>query len=205
MEDDLFISKKELVTTIERLLYNISRNANVIASGGTIDYTPILQQIEQDLNTPNNAVPITEFNTGDYSTQPLLTQQYQNTQLLKSILACIGQATNISPSGLTIMGFIETFMQRQYFSTLNNIGSFNITTSIIPINILASYCKELIIDNRGTVPVYFSINPTFTPATGIKINDNERFVLTDIFSATSVIYLVTETGTTDVTIHTIAP
>lgn len=200
--DNIDVRSNEIVTVVERLLAQIKNNTVGIGSGSAIDYTALLTAIEQALNSPNPSIPISDINTGEYVTAPIQTKQYQNTQLLKAILACIGQATNLSPNGLTIMGAVESYTQAMFFSTLQNIGVFYVSTTPVTATVPAHVTK-LIVHNKGTSNIYIG-NPPVSVSDGLVIMPNEKFEL-EWVRFDNGIQMVSNTGTNEVTLHVVSP
>ena len=202
-----YVKDTEIITVVEKLLANIKDGVYNINGSSSIDYTAILNSIEQALNSPNPSIPITDINTGDYTTAPIQTKQYQNTQYLKAILTCIGQATNISPAGLSIMGFIERIFQQYFLATIRNVGEF-VVPDALPINIVLplSLARKLIIHNKGTSNVFIA-NPDIQPVTtndGLMIMPNEKLELEWVVFNNG-IDAISQAGSNTITVHVITP
>lgn len=198
-----YVKDSEIVSVVERLLANIKKEISGIGGGSSPDYTALLTAIEEALNSPNPNIPITDINAGDYNSQPLQGQQYQNTQYLKAILATIGQATSVSPTGITLMGFIETIIQQYFLGVLINQNGTPVPNSSIALLMPSTYLRTLIVHNRGTSNLYMT---TDSPATtnGIMIAPSEKLILHNINISASGgnLYFISDSNTI-VHVHTI--
>lgn len=203
-----YVKDSEIVSVVERLLANIKKEISNIGGGSSPNYLPILQAIEQALNSPNTNIPITDIDTGDYNNAPIQTKQYQNTQYLKAILACIGQATNLNPDGMSIMSVLEFFGQYYGYSRLQSREVFVDSTSPFTYTLSTIIARTLIIHNRSSANIFLT-DPHIQPSSKIdalQIMPNEKLTLEWIRFEQGQFELIADYGTQNrVGIHIIQP
>ncbi|MDW8345320.1 MAG: hypothetical protein RML94_00080 [Bacteroidia bacterium] len=203
---ELSVSNSEIVTVVERLLKMIKDNTDHIYIPPSPDYTDLLTAIEEALNSPQPNIPISDIDTPNYTSQPIQTKQYQNTQYLKAIVATIGQATNDNPLGMTIMSALETIMRYKFRSSLQTLSSFIVDSlTVYTYGFTVNYIKKLIIHNRGTTNVYLSENNIVNLNDWMKVEANEKVVFEELYIPTQQLFFIAESGSTRVSIQMINP